>query len=347
MARAALLLATVVLALGSSGCGDAPARLREALPALRVKLDRVRCGEPPVAAAGRPKLERIAGMNVWFPEDLPNDASYDLVVHFHGHPMVVADGYRRAGVRAAVAIVNMGVSSASYDYTFSLPARFEKIQRALRKGLERRGFRGKRRRLVLSSFSAGYAAIRSLLRKPAIERDVDAVIMLDGIHASLSHGEIHPPSIAPFVRFAGHAARGDKLMVLTHSQIDPFRYAGTGRTIDALLEAVHATAKQSDGVVHARAIGNSEVVLERTREAKRGALHVSGFEGNDADAHSKHLLGAGEIAFGKLARHWRCPGPETVASVNFGARAAADEVVADLGLRGARVAGVVAHEPRP
>jgi hypothetical protein len=315
------LIGTAAGAITSIGCQDAPGRLSEALPALRLQLDHVRCGAAP-APAGRPKLERIAGMNVWLPPGLAKDEPYDVVVHFHGHPAVVADGYRRSGVRAVVAIVNMGISSAVYEHTFKDRARFAKIRRALRKGLERRGWRSGERRLVLSSFSAGYAALRSLLRDDALEREVDAIIMLDGMHASLDRaGTIETTSIAPFVRFAERAARGEKLMVVTHSQIETRRYASTTRAVDAVLEAVHVPGREREGVVRGKALGGTPVTLARTREARGGALHVAGFEGNDADGHSKHLLGAGEIAFAKLARHWNCPGPNAVASVAVGRRA--------------------------
>src|SRR5690606_33609103 len=79
------------------------------------------------------------------------------------------------------------------------------------------------RRVALSGWSAGYAAIRAMLRDVGNE-PVDAVLLSDGIHASLIGGAqggrgVLPADVEPFVAFGELAVRGDKLLSITHSSI--------------------------------------------------------------------------------------------------------------------------------
>ncbi|WP_437553772.1 hypothetical protein WME97_19355 [Sorangium sp. So ce367] len=245
------------------------------------------------------------------------DGAYDLVIHFHGVNDVVQAGFDRARLNAVVMIINLGISSGAYETQFSirsyLPALMAKAQTAL----EARGLRGARlRRVALSAFSAGYAAVRGLLNQPGFTDKVDAVLLLDGIHTGympLDHS-LDMERLKPFSRFAELAAAGKKMMSITHSEITPNGdYAGTHESTDALLKLTGAERTPGAGAdeqaIYDLTGEASEAKLRFAplSEAHRGAFHVRGYAGTQKPDHVRHLTRMAETALPDLVRHWSEP----------------------------------------
>ncbi|WP_437664406.1 hypothetical protein [Sorangium sp. So ce1182] len=242
------------------------------------------------------------------------DGAYDLVVHFHGVNDVVQAGFDRAGLNAVVMIINMGISSAAYETRFSIRSYLPVLLAKAQTALEARGLRDARlRRVALSAFSAGYAAVRGLLNQPGFSDKVDAVLLLDGIHTGympLDHS-LDMERLKPFGRFAELAASGKKLMSITHSEIIPNGdYAGTHESTDALLKLTGAQRAPGEGAdaqaVYELTGGASEA---RPRflplsEAHKGAFHVRGYPGTQKPDHVRHLTRMAETALPDLVRHW-------------------------------------------
>src|SRR5690606_5977503 len=92
------------------------------------------------------------------------DGSYDLVIHFHGNPRIVRASVEHAGLDAALAIINVGIRSGPYRERYQVPGAFEELLGEIETSLKKRGVASPRlRRLALTSWSAGYGAIESIL----------------------------------------------------------------------------------------------------------------------------------------------------------------------------------------
>jgi hypothetical protein len=266
------------------------------------------------ATLDRESLNPIKGGFVAIPASFASaDGAYALVIHFHGLNKVVEESFEHAGLNAVVATINLGTGSGAYSSQLSnrwaLPAILQQTQATLQK----RGLRGAMlRRLALSAFSAGYGALRGILEQPALADHVDAVLLLDGIHAGYLPND-HSLDLArlmPFARFAEKAASGKKLFSITHSEIIPNAdYASTHESTDALLALLHierGPAGEAPAVPALPSIANVAklIPLVPLSEAHQGAFHVRGYAGTQKADHVMHLAQMGETAVPDLVRYW-------------------------------------------
>jgi len=248
----------------------------------------------PVRASPAGKILPLSRGELFLPEGLEaREGRVDLLVHFHGAPRVVREGAVEAGWKGAVLAFSLKGLSGVYQEAFrdreAFPRSVDEARDALR--AEVRG--AEWGRIVLSSFSAGYAAIREILRDPAWADRVDAVVLADSLHASYeTSGRPEARQMEPFRAFAGRAARGEKILWSTHSAIVPEGYASTTETSEDLISA--AAARR----VAVRETNDLGMVL--TSRADRGGFHVLGFEGADGPSHMLHLRFLGEL-FAKVA----------------------------------------------
>lgn len=207
----------------------------------------------------------------------------DLLVHFHGADSSVEREFSAAGVKSALVVVNMGGLSSAYRRPFSLASRFPSIvtEALMRLGQERHISSPKLGRLILSSFSAGYAAVREILKQRRYESELAAVLLSDSLHASYRGGRPDPVQLAPFVSFAKVAASGTgKQLLVSHSAIHPGSYSSTTETADALIAAVGA-----DRQIMSRSVFG----MDQTSLATRGGFAVLGFSGRSGSDHMAHL----------------------------------------------------------
>ena len=153
------------------------------------------------------------------------------MIHFHGHEPI-----RKEFVKTAKGIVlvgiDLGIGSGAYQARSPRRARSPTSSRASRPPSPSHAGRKSAhiRKLALSSWSAGYGAIEQILRQPAA-RSVDAVILLDSLHAGYADEQAHTlkvEQIAPFIAFARSAPRAKQtFMFMSHSSIIPPGYAST------------------------------------------------------------------------------------------------------------------------
>ncbi len=108
-----------------------------------------------------------------------------LIVHFHGAPWLVEHHVRERQPQAALITVQIGAGSRVYAEAFGDPARFATLLAEVSAKLaELIGRPASWDSIALSSFSAGYGAIRSILSRPEDIERVNAVILADSLHAS-------------------------------------------------------------------------------------------------------------------------------------------------------------------
>ncbi len=256
----------VVLLAALAGQGQNPSPMVEhTRPHPRLKEER-----PP----GQRHALRVG--NLFLPEKLPTGAA-PLLLHFHGGtwlPEVAA-----SKVPVAVIAVQLGAGSATYARPFAEAAAFgELLQEAEAKAGRRFG------PVVLSGWSAGYGAIRAILKVPEHYARVESVLLLDGLHSGYVGGKPGPKEsqlvaedLAVFVQLARDAVAGKKQFVLTHTEIFPGTFASTTETADYLLRQLELKRQP---VLRWGPLGTQILC-----EVRQGRFHLLGFAGNSAPDH--------------------------------------------------------------
>ena len=143
------------------------------------------------------------------------------------------------------------------------------------------------RRVSLSCFSAGYGAVREILKDPTSFDRVDAIVAADSIYAGLDETpldkaarRVDPRDMAGFLAFARPAADAKKVFVVTHSA-QPTPYASTTETADDLLASV--------GLERSSLVVATDAPFPQVSRAGRGGFAVLGFAGASGPAHLFHL----------------------------------------------------------
>ncbi|MDC3958699.1 hypothetical protein [Polyangium jinanense] len=243
------------------------------------------------------------------------DGTFDLLIHFHGNAELVAESVAAAGLSALVLVVNVGVGSGAYDTRYAAPAMLDFDVARVVETAAARGLRGARLgRLALAAWSAGYGAIGRILARDEAFSRVSAVLLCDALHSNFvdkGSREVDMERIAPFVRFAEKAAAGEKLFVMTHSEIGEFRYATTTETSDAILRVIGIERSRTIGWPDrpsfplGRAVMSTERWLEQRSEARRGELRIAGYRGFKEDDHIAHLAQMSSTVLPSLVEYWK------------------------------------------
>ncbi|MCU0634799.1 MAG: hypothetical protein MUE41_07995 [Gemmatimonadaceae bacterium] len=242
-------------------------------------------------------------MTLRVPPGRARDGLIDVVVHFHGAAWLPVQAIARAHPRAVAVVINAGAGSGVYDRTFADPARFDTLLAAVAREVQAaHGRPVTLGRITLSGFSAGHGAIRAILRTPRHAERIDAVLLLDGMHASYvperrvlaDSGMIDTTALTSLAAFARRAVRGERRMLVTHSEIFPGTFASTTETADWLLATLDLARRP---VLRWGPRG-----MQQTSEVRAGRLLVQGFSGNSAPDHIDHLHAMPELLARLLGR---------------------------------------------
>lgn len=108
---------------------------------------------------------------------------------------------------------------------------------------------------VVASFSAGYGLARVLLRSDVDARDLDALVLLDSLHAGFDRdGTAADAQIAPFAAYARRAIARDAVLVTGHTDVrtpQPPAPAAFASTTQSHAELVRLAGEPAgDFVVH-------------------------------------------------------------------------------------------------
>ena len=251
----------------------------------------------------------------------PTSGEYDLVIHFHGDVGIVRASFEHAGLNAALAIVNWGINSGAYRTPYQSGGEFEKLLAQINRGMIARGMaKPKLRRLALTSWSAGYGAIESILDNrvsPTPDADpLDAIIALDGVHAGIDAADpsgLKTRTVTTFLNAARAAVEGQIMLSMTHSDITPVEYAGTKRSQAYILRQLgielHTGAMlllppQLRLPAAAKAVAEPKTMIP-TSDTRKGMLRVRGFEGDTKAHHAAHLTQMAAVALPDLVARWR------------------------------------------
>src|SRR5690606_537585 len=95
-------------------------------------------------------------------------------------------------------------------------------------------------KLILTSFSAGYAGIREILKTPANYERIDGVLLADSLHSNTGD-PTRATQMQHFLQFAREARDEKKIFLLTHSSIATSGYESTTQTADYLVSGLPAS----------------------------------------------------------------------------------------------------------
>jgi hypothetical protein len=230
------------------------------------------------------------------------DGAFDLVIHFHGHEPARKEFVKTARGPVLVGI-DLGIGSGPYEQAFASPEALPRLLASVEQAMKKRTGKPKARvrKLALTSWSAGYGAIASILRQP-IASKVDAIVLLDSLHAGYLPGKDHEVDgarIAPFVARARAAARGTGFFFMSHSSIVPPGYASTTEVARFVLGQLGSKEK--------KARRHDVLGLEMVGRYDRGNLHVRGYAGDDKPDHCAHLGLLADVMRVYLAPRWHSP----------------------------------------
>lgn len=149
--------------------------------------------------------------------------------------------------------------------------------------------------LALSAWSAGFVGVGAALAQTG-GREVEAAILIDGLHAPRGDKNAFTAQLEPFVDYAARAARGEGFLFVSHSSIDPPNFAST-------TECAHYLISTQGG--KPQAVRRSDPFgLELVEYFTRGDFHVRGYAGNDKPDHCAQLALLRD-AYAALGRRWR------------------------------------------
>jgi hypothetical protein len=222
--------------------------------------------------------------------------TFDLVIHFHGASWLALQAVAAADDRAVAAVLNLGAGSGAYSRPLSEAGAFDSLLAAVTREVTAvLGKPARPGRVTLTGFSAGYGAIRSILRDPKAFAAVGAVLLLDGIHTSYvpegspvaNGGVLDSANLATFAEFARAAIRGEKRFVITHSEIFPGTFASTTESTNWL---IHQLGMRRTPVLRWGPRG-----MQQLSESHAGNFAILGFAGNSAPDHIDQLHAMPEL----------------------------------------------------
>lgn len=233
-----------------------------------------------------------APIEVFVPQRVVGSPRAPLVLHFMGATWLPRRAVASMRERAIVAAVHLGAGSAINARPFAGDTtRFAAVLQAIDAQLANTRGAPRVTDVYLSAWSAGYGAVRQVLRHPASAARVRGILLMDGLHASYrpegtplaNGGAIDSLDLAPFLPFAQRAIAGDVRFMITHSEIFPGSFASTTETADWLLERLRLARTP----VLEWGPGGMQLISQATS----GHFSVIGFAGNSAPDHVDHLHG--------------------------------------------------------
>ena len=255
---------------------------------------------PPADANGRRvDLKTLKGARLFIGSNVNPNRQVPLLIHFHGAPWLVERHAARYLPKAALITVQLGAGSSAYRRSFEQPDLFRTLVQEAGKELHiKRGWSS----VTLAGFSAGYGAVREILRRPEYFALVNNVLLLDGMHTSYSErgpqagsppgdspegklladgGALDPSGLEVFVQFAREAIASRKTFVFTHSEIFPGTYASTTECADYLLSQLSLQRRPR--------LSQGPLGMQQLSAIDVGGFHLRGYAGNSAPDHVDHL----------------------------------------------------------
>ena len=222
---------------------------------------------------------------------VPASGEIHLSVHFHGVDWFPMEEHHRRNATNPLLIYGGMEGSSRYQKPFEDKSLFGKLLQDVENYFKTHGAPGASRvsSVEISSFSAGYGAVREILKSPEYVNMITTLILADSCYASFAtpgggaDRKPLPENMAPFISFARLAADGKKDFVMSFSQLVTKDYASTSDTARALVAGVGGEFSNvpPDSFLSAHHLLKYPLLYR----FDKGGLHVWGYGGNDPGAH--------------------------------------------------------------
>jgi hypothetical protein len=233
-------------------------------------------------------------VDVFVPRRTQGRKNCKLLIHFHGAAFVVRHAASLVDDNLVAATVQLGSGSAVYGNAFTDAQKFVALKNAIHQELRARLSNDiKIEKTILSGFSAGYGAIRTILSHRENSEQFDSVLLLDGIHAGYSPegrvlyegGKVESRDLEEFLNLAREASRKEsrKRFLITHSEIFPGTFASTTEACDFLLSEL--------GLKRTPVLEWGPGGMQLLSLARKNHFKLLGFAGNSAPDHLDHFHG--------------------------------------------------------
>jgi|GEM_PF-1445269 len=215
--------------------------------------------------------------------EAPADGEFTLIFHFHSATWAAEDIVYRAGKNAVLFNIHLGAFSSPYQNYFANSSRFQQILDEILQVLQSHQIidNPQIERLIITSFSAGYAGVREVLKSAPYYDKIDAILLADGLHAT-SNASIMEQQMTDFLQYAKDARDREKVMLITHSSIPTPGYESTTSTANYLINGIGADRE---------AYSATDEVGTQYSRCDTGYFHLKGYLGDTAEDHLKHLYG--------------------------------------------------------
>jgi hypothetical protein len=222
---------------------------------------------------------------LFIPDYFTPDSSgqFTLVFHLHSASWAAEDEVYRSATNAILFNIHLGGLSSPYQNYFSDATRYPAILDTVVAILQQQNLLPGATigRVIVTSFSAGYAGVREILKAEAYYNQISALTLADGLHSSSDPG-LMAIQMADFLKFARDARAGEKVMLLTHSSINTSGYQSTTQTANYLIAGLNA-ARVPDSTM--------DEIGTRYSRCDTGNFHIKGYLGQTANDHLQHLYG--------------------------------------------------------
>jgi hypothetical protein len=244
-------------------------------------------GFEPAVARGRARLHVPRG---FAPSE---NGDFDLIIHLHGEEPVRRE-LIESGQKLLLLTYTLGLNEG-YSPLFNSPELYRAAVTDVEQVISKRSGRAAHaRHVAFSAWSAGFVGVAAAISQKTSSQ-IDAVILIDGLHAPRRDRSAFEAQLEPFVKFARRAADKQTFMFVSHSSIDPPDFASTTECAHYL----EATLGGQPLPVHrAERFG-----LELVEYFNRGDLNVRGYAGNDKADHCAQIAVLRDV-YRALGQRW-------------------------------------------
>lgn len=225
---------------------------------------------------------------LYIPPNWSVTSQVTLTIHFHGAAWFAIDEHRARGLKEPLLAVYAGEGSSVYRKAFEDSDAWPRVLSHVLAELNAPPD-ATIERVDVTSFSAGYGAVRELLRQEEPPKVIRRILLADSMYASYTSDSDHTPlesQITPYVDFAKSAMLGKKGFVITCSLVPTEGYADTASCAKALVAAVGGSFRRPP--FSPDMLNKLYPDYPLLTVFDKGGFHVWRYRGSDAMAHMTH-----------------------------------------------------------
>ncbi|MBS1721248.1 MAG: hypothetical protein JST35_12450 [Armatimonadetes bacterium] len=249
-----------------------------------VQMTEVKLGPPTPIVGGKVSDVKVGDLTatLFVPDGWKADGPARVCMHFHTAAWYIVSQYQSTGLKDPVVTFNFGQGSTVYGNPFKKEGSFApwlaEVENQLHTKVDR---------LVVSSFSAGFGAVRELIRQPDFLDKLETVVLSDSMYGSFTGDPatrtVLPEHAACWKPLVERALAGKTTVVMTCSAIHPPTYAGTDEVSAALV-------KQMGGeMVEVTPDGSEQSLIRRYDKGKWHVWHYAGITPTAHMTQARHL----------------------------------------------------------